>query len=135
MGDIWTLCNVVRETAYAVHGYLRYGFPEKVYENALANRLRKQHMQVAQQHPIAVYDEDGTPIGEYFADLVVSGVLIVELKAAHALTSEHEAQLLGYLRATRLEHGMLLNFCARKFQIRKFVYTSAGVKQQVVEFP
>jgi len=133
--DVWTVCNLVRETAYAVHGYLRHGFPEKVYENALANRLRRQHVQVVQQHPIAVYDEDGTPIGAYFADLVVSDVLIVELKAASALTSEHEAQLLGYLRATRLEHGLLINFGARKFQIRKFAYSGVRTGRPLVEVP
>jgi GxxExxY protein len=105
---------------FAVHVYFKQGFPEKVYENALANRLRELGVSVVQQQAVAVFDEDGTQVGHYCADLLVAGQLIVESKAAKHIASEHEAQLLGYLRSTRLEHGMLLNFGARKFQVRKF---------------
>ena len=91
-----------------------------MYENALAHRLRKAGLRVAQQHPIKVYDEDGALIGDYYADLLVEGVLIVELKAVKALADEHTAQVLGYLRSSRLEHGLLINFGSFKFQIRKF---------------
>ena len=73
-----------------------------------------------QQYPLKVYDEDGTVIGEYFADLLVESKLIVELKACKALASEHIAQLLGYLRACRIEHGLLVNFGGAKLQIRKY---------------
>jgi GxxExxY protein len=69
-----------------------------VYENALAHRLRKAGFEVQQQHPIKVYDEDGTLIGEYFADIFVEGRLILELKAVKNLSPEHEAQILGYLK-------------------------------------
>ena len=93
---------------------------EKVYENALAHRLQKAGLDVKQQQPIKVYDEDGTLIGDYLADLLVEGKLIVEFKAAKALTSEHEAQILGYLKSARLEHGVLVNFGSYKFEIRKF---------------
>jgi GxxExxY protein len=98
------------------HGHL-----EKVYENALAHRLLKAGLAVEQQRPIQVYDEDGTLIGDYYADLLIEGVLIVELKTAKALAPEHEAQILGYLRASRIEHGLLINFGAFKFEIRKFI--------------
>ena len=114
------LCDVVRETAFAIHRYHRHGHLEKVYENALAHRLRKLGMDVKQQHPLKVYDEDGTLIGDYNADLFVDNRLIIELKAAKALADEHVAQLLGYLRASRLEHSLLINFGAPKFEIRKF---------------
>jgi GxxExxY protein len=60
-------------------------------------------------------------IGDYYADLLVEGVLIVELKAAKTLAPEHEAQILGYLKAARIAHGMLINFGAYRFAIRKFV--------------
>jgi len=60
-------------------------------------------------------------LGEYFADLFVEGQLIVELKGCRALADEHIAQLLGYLRACRVEHGLLINFGAPKLEIRKFV--------------
>src|SRR5580658_10566013 len=109
MKTIKELCDIVRNTAYAIHVYHGHGHLEKVYENALENRLRKAGWDVKQQHPIKVYDEDGTLIGDYNADLFVEGRLIVELKAAKSLADEHVAQLLGYLRASRLEHGLLMN--------------------------
>jgi GxxExxY protein len=96
---------------------------EKVYENALANRLTKAGLKVEQQYPIKVYDEDGTIIGDYFADLLIEGHLIVELKTAKTLAPEHEAQTLGYLKSARLEHGLLINFGSYKFEIRKFAWT------------
>jgi GxxExxY protein len=94
---------------------------EKVYENALAHRLDKAGLHVKQQHPITVFDEDGAIIGEYFADLIVEGILIAELKACRALVNEHTAQILGYLRSARKEHGVLMNFGSYKFQVRKYV--------------
>ena len=106
--------------AYAIHCYHGHGHLEKVYENALAHRLRKAGINVQQQYPIGVFDEDGTPIGEYFADLFVEDTLVAELKACRTLVSEHEAQILGYLRSARREHGLLINFGSFKFQIRKY---------------
>ena len=120
MREINELCDIVREAAYAIHCYHGHGHLEKVYENALAHRLRKAGLHAEQQHPIEVFDEDGTSIGEYFADLMVEGALIVELKASRTLVSEHVAQILGYLRSARREHGLLINFGSYKFQIRKF---------------
>ncbi|MBI4661776.1 MAG: GxxExxY protein [Verrucomicrobia bacterium] len=120
MKDIKTLCAQVRQTAYDIHVFHGHGHLEKVYENALAHRLRKTGLRVEQQHPIRVYDEDGTLIGDFVADLIVGGVLIVELKAAKTLADEHIAQVLGYLRSSRLEHGLLINFGSYRFQIRKF---------------
>ena len=64
------LCDVVRETSFAIHKYLRHGHMEKVYERALVSRLTKQGMDVRPQHPLSVYDEDGTMLGEYFADVL-----------------------------------------------------------------
>lgn len=123
MKDIKALCDQARQTSYDIHVYHGHGHLEKVYENALAHRLRKAGLEVKQQHPIKVYDEDGTLIGDYVADLLVEGKLIVELKTAKALSSEHEAQILGYLKSARLEHGLLINFGSYKFEIRKFAWT------------
>jgi len=120
------LCDVVRETAFAIHRYHKHGHLEKVYENALAHRLRKLGLDVKQQHPLQVYDEDGTLIGDYNADLFVDNRLIIELKAAKALADEHVAQILGYLRASRIEHGLLINFGAPKFEIKKYALTQPG---------
>ena len=116
---VFQLCDLVRETGYAIHRYHGPGHLEKVYENALVHRLRQQGIQVAQQFPMTVYDEDGTVIGEYIADLFVEETLIVEIKAARSVANEHVAQLLGYLRAAKNEHGLLVNFGVSKFNIKK----------------
>ena len=123
MKDIKTLCDQVRQTAYDIHVYHAHGHLEKVYENALTNRLRKTGLNVKQQHPINVFDEDGTLIGEYLADLLVEDSLIIELKTAKTLAPEHEAQIIGYLKSARLEHGLLINFGSYKFEIRKFAWS------------
>ena len=94
---------------YTVYHVLGYGFLENVYENALAIELRKMGLQVVQQAKISVYYA-GEVVGEYLADLLVAGVVIVEIKAVRILAEEHEAQLLNYLRATPYEVGLLLNF-------------------------
>ena len=119
--EINQLCDTVRETSFAMHRYFRSGHLEKVYENRLTNRLRKQGITVMQQHPLPVRDEDGSLVGDYFADLFVDHLLIVELKAARAVTNEHQAQILGYLRASQMPHGLLINFGAEKFYIKKFI--------------
>ena len=121
MKTINELCDVVRETSYAIHVFHGHGHLEKVYENALVHRLHKLGLEVRQQHAIRVLDEDGTIVGEFAADLLVENTLLVELKAAKAMADEHVAQLLGYLKSTRLEHGLLVNFGSYKFQIRKYV--------------
>jgi GxxExxY protein len=71
------------------------------------------------KHPINVYDEDGTLIGEYFADLLVDGRLVVELKACRVTADEHVAQILGYLKSAMIEDGLLINFGSFKFEIKK----------------
>lgn len=121
--EIQQLCEIVRETAYDIHVYLGHGHMERVYENALAHRLKKAGLDVRQQYPLAVFDEDGAPLGEYLADLVVEQLLLIELKACRSLAPEHEAQILGYLKASRIEHGLLINFGSYKFEIRKFIWT------------
>ena len=115
------LCDVVRETCFAIHRFHRHGHLEKIYENALAHRLRKQGFVVTQQHPLNVYDEDGTLLGEFFADLFVENQLIVELKATQAVADEHVAQVLGYLRSARIETGLLINFGAPVLYVKKYL--------------
>ncbi len=121
MKTIKELCDVVRQTAYAIHVYHGHGHLEKVYENALAHRLRKAGLEVKQQYSLAVYDEDGTTIGEYYADLLVEKCLIVELKACRTLADEHVAQILGYLKSARIQDGLLINFGSYRFQIKKYI--------------
>ena len=121
--DIFALCNVIRETSFAIHGYLRNGHREQIYENALVHRLRKQGISVVQQPEIRVYDEDGTVLGHLKGDLLIEGRLICEIKGARTLVDEHVAQLLGYLRASRLEHGLLINFGGPRLEVKKLILT------------
>jgi GxxExxY protein len=118
--DITSLCDQVRQIAYDIHVYHGHGHLEKVYENALVHRLQKAALEVKQQHPLAVFDEDGTMIGDYFADLLVENQIVIELKTARATAPEHIAQILGYLKSARVEHGLPINFGSYKFEIRKF---------------
>ncbi|MDQ8189703.1 GxxExxY protein [Roseibacillus persicicus] len=119
--EIFQLCDRVRETSFALHCFLKHGLKEKIYENGLAHRLTKQGYAVTQQGQLQVFDEDDFLLGNLEMDLVVENELIIELKAVKNLTNEHVAQLLGYLRATRKEHGLLINFGNPKLQIKKYV--------------
>lgn len=94
---------------YRVYNTLGYGFLEKVYENAMAVALRKSGFKFEQQKNILVYFEC-EEVGDYYADLLVEDVVIIELKAASKIAEEHEAQLVNYLKATTIEVGLLLNF-------------------------
>ncbi len=113
-----SICDRIRQVAYDLHVYLGTGYLEKVYENGLAHRLAKSGMEVSCQVPIQVTDEDGFVIGEYFADMVVDGI-VVELKAVGTLLPVHVAQAINYLKAMNLEHGMLINFGSERFQCKK----------------
>lgn len=103
---------------YTVYRTLGYGFAEKVYENALAIEMEKCELTFQQQAPIIVHYMDQV-VGEFFADFLVEDKVMVELKAAQELAPEHEAQLLNYLKATRIEVGLLLNFGPKAQHIRK----------------
>ncbi|HEV8590762.1 MAG TPA: GxxExxY protein [Pyrinomonadaceae bacterium] len=94
---------------YNVYNALGWGFLEKVYENALIVELSEMGFSVERQKAINVYYKDKV-VGEYFADLIVEGRVIVELKAAVSISPAHEAQLVNYLKATQFEVGLLLNF-------------------------
>jgi GxxExxY protein len=105
---------------YTVYNILGYGFLEKVYENAMLIELRKAGLDVVPQAPIKVFYNDQI-VGEYFADLIVGNSVIVELKATAKFSVEHEAQLLNYLKATKHEVGLLLNY-GPKPEFKRKVY-------------
>ena len=104
---------------YNTYNSLGHGFLEKVYENALVIELKKFDLSVAQQESVKVYYE-GILVGNYFADIVVNDIVILELKSAEALRKEHFAQLTNYLKATDKEVGLLLNF-GRKPEFKRIV--------------
>ena len=115
------LCDMIRQTSFDIHKYLYHGHLEKVYENALVSRLTKMGLKVEHQYPLQVKDQDGTVIGEYIADLFIEDILIIKIKACKTIADEHIAQILGYLRASNIEHGLLINFGSSKFQIKKYI--------------
>ena len=121
------LTEQILQAFYTVYNTLGYGFLEKVYENALALELRRLGLNVKQQAPIRVYYR-GQVVGEYFADLVVEGKVILELKAVESIAPAHEAQLVNYLRATGIPVGLLLNF-GPKPQFRRRVFTGLRRKE------
>ena len=106
--------------AYRVSDALGCGFLEKVYENAMAHDLRKEGLRVEQQKKILVY-YDGAVVGEYVADLVVEGMVVVELKAVRQLSQIHIAQCLNYLKATGLKVCLLINFGNPKVDVKRIV--------------
>jgi GxxExxY protein len=122
--EILRLCDLIRDASFSLHQYLRHGHLERVYENGLAHRLRKAELKVEQQYPLQVVDEDGTILGDFIADLYVENCLIVELKACKTIIGDHTAQLLGYLRASRIEHGLLINFGAPRLEVKKYILSS-----------
>lgn len=106
---------------FNVYNELGYGFLEKVYERALINELRDLGLNVEAQKKITVYYKDQV-VGDYFADIVVEGRVIVELKAVEKLAPEHEVQLVNYLKATDTHVGLLLNFGVKP-QYKRKVFT------------
>ncbi|MFN8428113.1 MAG: GxxExxY protein [Anaerolineales bacterium] len=94
---------------YAVYSALGYGFLENVYVKALLIELNRRGLKTSDELPIQVFYL-GQLIGEYYADIIVNDLVILEIKAGKALAVEHEAQLLNYLKATPYEVGLLLNF-------------------------
>lgn len=114
------------EAFYKVYNTLGYGFLEKVYENAMRIELTRMNLKVENQKNIKVH-YSGYQVGDYFADLVVNDVVIIELKAADSLCEEHEAQLINYLKATNIEVGLLLNF-GKKPEFKRKVFGNENKK-------
>ena len=108
---------------YNVYNMLGYGFLEKVYQNAMTVEMTARGLSFVPQAPLKVY-YSGVVVGEYFADFLVEGCVIVELKAAEGVATEHHAQLLNYLKATDIDVGLLLNFDPKP-EVRRKVYETA----------
>jgi GxxExxY protein len=116
----WVLTQRIIGAAYEVHKTLGPGFLERVYASALLKELGDAGLNAASEVPIPVIYK-GTEIGMYFADLLVEGAVICEIKAISALTRAHEAQLLHYLEATNTKVGLLLNFGAKSVSVKRMV--------------
>ncbi|CAM3575900.1 hypothetical protein FSS13T_06450 [Flavobacterium saliperosum S13] len=114
--------EAILKTFYEVYNTLGYGFLEKVYQNSMYFELLSQGFKVEAQKQIKVYYKEKV-VGEYFADLVIDDVIIVELKACECLMDAHKAQLINYLKATQIELGMLLNF-GETPEFKRYIYTN-----------
>ena len=110
----------IRGAVFEINRVLGHGFLEKVYEKALIIELNRRGLSVGNQVPLKViYKEE--IVGEYFADLLVEGKVIVEIKAVRHQLKEHQAQLLNYLKATGIQVGLLVNFTRNKAEIKRMV--------------
>ncbi len=116
------LSDQILKTFYDVYNELGHGFLEKVYQNSLYLELKKRGLKVEAQKQINVFYKT-TPVGEYYADLIVNDTIILELKAAEQIVEDHENQLVNYLRATDIEVGLLLNFGVKP-EIRRKIFTN-----------
>jgi len=117
------LTGKIIEIFYRVYNTLGYGFLEKIYENALAFEFRRVGLKFGKQVPISVLYE-GEVMGDYFADFIVEGKVIVEVKADKFPGDDGEKQLLNYLRATDNDVGLLLGF-GKKAEVRRKIFERA----------
>jgi len=112
------LTDKIIECFYQVYNTLGYGFLEQVYEKALQAELIEQGLKAERQVPIQVQYK-GKIVGDYFADVIVNQLVILELKACEALNESHSLQLINYLKASETEVGLLLNFGKKPQIVRK----------------
>ena len=111
----------INKCVFEVYRVLGHGFLEKVYERALLKELRSKGLKAQAQVPIEVRYK-GEIVGDYYADLVVEDKVIIELKAQENLSKAYDAQLLNYLKATKIQVGLLVNFTYPKATVKRFVF-------------
>lgn len=114
------ITDLILKSFFNVYNTLGFGFLEKVYENAMLIELQSFNLDCTKQKPVEVFYKQ-KKVGDYFADIIVENKVIVELKAVEFLIPEHEAQLINYLKATRIEVGLLLNF-GKNAQFKRKVF-------------
>ena len=107
--------------AFEVHRELGYGFLERVYQRALQVELLRKGVSAEIERRIQVHYK-GVVVGDYDADLIVDGVVAVELKVNPQYDKRDEAQLLNELKATGLKVGLLINFGRTKVEYKRLVF-------------
>jgi GxxExxY protein len=121
------LTDVIIKTFYEVYNELGYGFLERVYQNSMFLELKSKGFKVEAQKKIQVYYK-GIEVGQYYADLIVEDLIILELKAADCIVKEFENQILNYLKGTNCEVGLLLNFGTKPEFRRKIFENNRKVR-------
>ena len=112
------LTGKIIDTCHEVAKELRPGFVESVYEKALVIALQENGLHAQSQVPLQVHFR-GRVVGEFVADIIVGGKVMLELKAVKELAREHHAQLINYLNATRVEVGLLINFGTHRPEVKR----------------
>ena len=107
--------------AVEMHKELKLGFAEAVYQEGLEMEFKRQNIPFASQYPLSLYYKGELMQTKYYADFLCFNKIIVEIKAVDTLLPEHEAQLLNYLRVSRLHVGLLINFKKPKIEVKRFV--------------
>ena len=120
IADYDELTHKIIGCAMTVHRKLKMGFPEVVYQRALAIELFKQEVSAEREIDLPIF-YDGEKVGSRRADFFVESRVLVEMKAVECLTSAHEAQLLNYLEAFRIQVGLLLNFGSQSLEIKRLI--------------
>lgn len=116
--NIEEVIKTIIQCAYNVRIHLSAGFLESVYQKALLIELREKGIHADTETPINVYYKNQI-IGEFRADIIVEGEIIIELKSVQHLLPIHEAQLVNYLTATHKDHGLLINFGGERIEIKR----------------
>lgn len=116
--EIEELIRTIIHCAYNVRIYLSSGFLESVYKKALIIELEEKGIHAEVEKSIDVYYK-GRIVGEFKADIIVEDKIIIELKSVQQLTPIHETQLVNYLTATHIDHGLLINFGSERIQIKR----------------
>ncbi len=124
--------DIIIKSFYKVYNELGYGFLEKVYQNSLFVELNSKGLYCEKQKPIKVFYLE-QQVGEYFADIMVDNLVIIELKAAEAIAEEHELQLINYLKATEIEVGLLLNF-GKKPEFKRRIFSNENKNLNIITF-
>jgi GxxExxY protein len=119
--DINDITYQINGAVFEVNRILGHGFLERIYKKALLIELWKRGLKAESEAPIQVQYK-GELVGDYFADIVVEGRIILELKSIEKLQPVHEAQLLNYLKATGIQVGLLINFTHPKAEIKRMVF-------------
>ncbi len=112
------LIKAIIQCAYNVRIHLTAGFLESVYQKALMIELQEKGIHAEAEKPIDVYYKDKI-VGDFRADIIAEGIIIIELKAVQQLMPIHETQLVNYLTATHIDHGLLINFGSERIQIKR----------------
>lgn len=115
--------------SFEVHKFLGNGFQEVIYQRALAYEMNRAGLNFQRELEQDIFYKDlDSPIGTRRADFIVEDKILVELKALIKLEDVHLAQALNYLKAYRIEVGLLINFGAKSLEFKRLVLTPKSVK-------